>query len=139
MMETGGGCCYIGIPYFKNVAKFYLERAPGTAGTVFDLYNVYRYTHGDPERAPDRWLEQLHKSLFNEEEIITLLSQSGFGSFVIFCYGFPGDVHELPVNLGFYGSCESRPLDELRSGCLVFLERFADWRIRMNTLEWVGS
>ena len=137
-MGSGGVCCYIGIPYFKNIAKFYLESAPGTAGPVFDLYNVYRYTHGDPERVPGWWLKQLHKSLFDEEEINTLLSQAGFGSFVIFSYSFPGDVHEMPVNLGFYASCDSIPLNELRSGCLAFLERFADWRIRMNTIEWLG-
>src|SRR5271163_3083468 len=44
-LQTGGVCCYIGIPYFKNIARFYLEGCPGTAGPVFDLYNVYRYTH----------------------------------------------------------------------------------------------
>ena len=51
-LEPEGVCCYIGLPYFRNIARFYLERGPGTAGPLFDLHNVYRYTHGDPEQAP---------------------------------------------------------------------------------------
>ena len=136
-LEPGGVCCYIGIPYFKNVARFYLEGAPGTLGPIFDLYNVYRYTHGDPEHQPSWWLEQLHKSLFDEDEVAGLLRDAGFQSFVIFCYGYPGDDHELPVTMGFYGTGTLVPAEELRGACLEFLARFADQRIRMNTLTWL--
>jgi hypothetical protein len=50
LLNASGVICYIGLPYFKNIAKLYLEKGPGTSGAIFDLYNVYRYTHGDPDR-----------------------------------------------------------------------------------------
>lgn len=137
-LEPGGICCYIGIPYFRNVARFYLERAPGTLGPVFDLYNVYRYTHGDPEHQQAWWLGQLHKSLFDEDEVTALLREAGFQSFVMFCYGYPGDDHELPVTMGFYASSAHVPAEEQREACLMFLSRFADQRIRMSTLTWLA-
>jgi predicted SAM-dependent methyltransferase len=137
-LQDDGICCYIGIPYFKNVAKFYLEKAPGTLGPVFDLYNVYRYTHGDPEQVPAWWIGQLHKSLFDEAEIADLLREAGFQSFVIFCYGYPGDAHELPVTMGFYASAAPRPVERQREACLSFLARFADQRIRLGTLVWLS-
>jgi hypothetical protein len=49
-LEPGGVVCYWGIPDFANIAWFYLERRPGIVGPVFDLFNVYRYTHGDPPK-----------------------------------------------------------------------------------------
>ena len=138
-LQNDGACCYIGIPYFRNIAKFYIDRAPGTAGAVFDLYNVYRYTHGDPEHAAGWWLEQLHKSLFDEEELSGLLRNAGFEAFVVFCYAYPGDAHELPVNLGFYAAKSGRPREKLQEDARAFLARFADKRIRMNSLVWLDS
>ncbi|MBW8862398.1 MAG: hypothetical protein JF601_08520 [Acidobacteria bacterium] len=137
VLEPAGVCCYIGVPYFKNVARFYLEKAPGTLGPVFDLYNVYRYTHGDPEHQPSWWLQQLHKSLFDEDEMASLLGEAGFESYAMFCYGYPGDDHELPVTMGFYASRSPIPAESLREQCLAFLSRFADRRIRMSTLTWL--
>lgn len=136
-LAPDGACCYIGVPYFPNIARFYLEGGAGTAGPVFDLYNVYRYTHGDPEQAPAWWLGQLHKSLFDEDELGEMLSEAGFGSFVMFCYAYPGDYAELSVTMGFYASRSPQPTEELRAACLAFLERFADIRIRMASIEWL--
>jgi hypothetical protein len=138
-LDDSGVCCYIGVPYFKNIAKFYLDKAPGTTGPVFDLYNVYRYTHGDPEHQQAWWLGQLHKSLFDEDEMTGLLRDAGFHSFVIFCYGYPGDDHELPVTMGFYASGTAAPIERQRDECLRFLGRFADQRIRLNTLVWLSA
>lgn len=136
-LEERGACCYIGIPYFRNIARFYVERAPGTAGPVFDLYNVYRYTHGDPEQVPSWWIGQMHKSLFDEDELRLLLQNSGFSSYVVFCYAYPGDVNEMPVNMGFFSKCINIPSENLRDECLMFLRRFEGTRIRLNTLEWL--
>jgi predicted SAM-dependent methyltransferase len=136
-LEPGGACCYIGVPYFRNVAKFYLEKAPGTLGPVFDLYNVYRYTHGDPEHQQAWWLGQLHKSLFDEDELAGLLRGAGFESFVMFCYGYPGDDHELPVTMGFYAAGTAAPAGQMREDALALLGRFADQRVRMHTLTWL--
>jgi hypothetical protein len=136
-LAPDGACCYMGMPYFRNIARLYLERGPGTAGPVFDLFNVYRYTHGDPEGQPAWWLGQLHKSLFDEDELGALLAQSGFGGHVMFCYGYPGDVNEVPVTMGFYATSEAIAPSELRRRCLTFLAPFADTRIRIRTLEWL--
>jgi hypothetical protein len=138
-LEPDGVCCYIGIPYFRNVARFYVERAPGTVGDRFDLFNVYRYTHGDPEHAHGWWLGQLHKSLFDEEEIATLLTGAGFRSHTIFCYAYPGDDHELPVTMGFYATTRETPREHLRYACTAFLQRFADTRVRMASLQWLDA
>jgi predicted SAM-dependent methyltransferase len=138
-LAPGGACCYMGIPYFRNIARLYVERGPGTAGPVFDLYNVYRYTHGDPEGQPAWWLGQLHKSLFDEDELAALLAESGFGASVMFSYGYPGDFNEVPVTMGFYATREACPPGELERRCLAFLEPFADTRIRLQTLEWLTS
>ncbi len=136
-LQPDGVCCYIGLPYFRNIAKLYVERGPGTAGPVFDLYNVYRYTHGDPEHQPDWWIGQLHKSLFDEDELGGLLRDAGFGSIVMFCYGYPGDVNEVAVTMGFYATAEVKTVDRLQADCLAFLNQFADVRIRVATLSWL--
>src|SRR5262245_28258509 len=137
-LQADGVCCYIGIPYFPNVARCYLERAPGTLGDRFDLYNVYRYTHGDPEHVQGWWLGQLHKSLFDEEEIATLLTAAGFPSFVIFCYGYPGDAFEHAVTLGFYATKSPSLPGSLQTACLDFLKRFDGSRVRLSSLQWLG-
>ncbi len=131
------GCiCYLGLPNFTVIARSYVEKGPGTFGPRFDLYNVYRYTHGDPEQAVGWYLEQLHKSLFDAEEVGTLLRESGFEHFRIFQYAYPDDAHPVPVNLGFFAT--NQPADgglELR--CREFLERFPD-RVLMSTLEFLA-
>lgn len=138
-LAPDGVCCYMGIPYFRNIARLYVERGPGTAGPVFDLFNVYRYTHGDPEGQQAWWIGQLHKSLFDEDELAALLTSSGFGAFVMFSYGYPGDFNEVPVTMGFFATREPHPSADLERGCLAFLETFADTRIRLQTLEWLQS
>lgn len=138
-LQPDGVCCYMGLPYFRNIARFYLEKGPGTLGSRFDLYNVYRYTHGDPEHQPGWWLGQLHKSLFDEEELGGLLRDAGFGSHAMFCYGYPGDAAEIPVTMGFYAVRSATRVDRIKDDCLAFLKRFADVRIRLATLEWIEA
>ena len=138
-LAPGGVCCYMGIPYFRNIARLYVERGPGTPSAIFDLFNVYRYTHGDPEGQQAWWLGQLHKSLFDEDELGALVTQAGFGTFVMFAYGYPGDLNEVAVTMGFYATRETTPPEELRHCCLAFLQQFADTRIRLGTLQWLTS
>jgi predicted SAM-dependent methyltransferase len=138
-LAPGGALCYMGIPYFPNIARLYVERGPGTAGPVFDLYNVYRYTHGDPEGQAAWWIGQLHKSLFDEDEVAGLLAESGFASYVMFCYGYPNDTNEVPVTMGFYATAETTAPAALRQQCLAFLQPFADVRIRLATLAWLAA
>ncbi|HKW95830.1 MAG TPA: class I SAM-dependent methyltransferase [Methylomirabilota bacterium] len=139
-LAPDGICCYIGLPYFPNVARFYLERAPGIVGPVFDLFNVYRYTHGDPEQAGAEtwWLEQLHKSLFDESEVAGLLRGSGFGSFVLFVYVYPGDGAPLPVSMGFCASKKAKSESDLRRDCLQCVPLFGG-KVVIETLQWLTS
>lgn len=134
-----GVCCYIGIPYFPNVARIYLGRGPGIVGPVFDLYNVYRYTHGDPEHQRSWWLQQLHKSLCDEKEIASLLMESGFNSFVSFCYAYPGEPKEAAVNMGFYARQGEHPFDELQAEAKKLLEEIAEAKIQFHTLKWLAA
>jgi hypothetical protein len=126
------------MPYFKNIARFYLKQSPGTAGPVFDLFHVYRYTHGDPDRVPVWWLEQLRKSLFDEEELSDLREQSGFPSYVMFEYPFPGDAHEIPVCIGFFACPEPRSPERLRTECLTFLAPFDGRFLRADQTRFIA-
>ncbi len=118
-LEPGGIVCYLGIPDFANIARFYLERRPGIVGPVFDLFNVYRYTHGDPE-AVGWYMAQLHKSLFDYGEVVQLLTRAGFQHFVVVSYCF--GMEKLPVNLGFFAiKSELEQGRELHRECLNFM------------------
>jgi len=138
-LEATGTCCYIGIPYFPNIARFYLEGAPGIVGSRFDLYNVYRYTHGDPEQAGaiGWWLEQLHKSLFDEHELSRILRESGFRNFVQFSYAYPGE--GLVVSMGFFASRDARAPERLREDSRRLLATLDGKKIRMETLQWLDA
>ena len=83
------------------------------------------------------WLGQLHKSLFDEQELGGLLREAGFASFTMFAYGYPGDAVEIPVTMGFYASRAQVPADRLRNDCVAFVTRFTDVRIRLSTLQWI--
>jgi predicted SAM-dependent methyltransferase len=135
-LQSDGVCCYIGLPNFKAIAKLYLERGPGVVGERFDLFNVYRYTHGDPEKVLGWWLEQLHKSLFDEDEVTNLLAQSGFATSVIFTYCFVGE-RDKPVNLGFFATKAPYDVLALRDECMQFLSRNCVEKVLLDTVEFI--
>jgi predicted SAM-dependent methyltransferase len=134
-----GAICYIGIPYFRNIAKQYVERGPGTAGPLFDLFNVYRYTHGNPEQAPTWWAGQLHKSLFDEEELSSLLNEAGLASHVLFAYAYPDDTNPVAVTMGFYAARAPASEAALRKACLAFLGPYDNNRIVLKSLTWLTA
>lgn len=139
LRTDGGFLCYTGIPYFRNIARFYLERERGIHNQpLFDLYNVYRYTHGDPERMEkEGWYhEQLHKSLFDEDELARLLEGAGIESFVVFQHAHPHDPNPLPVNIGFYATTNSTCKEELHRECRSFLETMPHY-LTMDSLQFV--
>lgn len=111
----GGSVVCLGIPNFPEIARRYLAGAPGILGPTFDLYHVYRYTHGDPEgqtyadwsrvspararnRAPDEWLPQLHKSIFDPATVTALFAGAGFEP-VVFEYAFPSEPYPLCIGV----------------------------------------
>jgi predicted SAM-dependent methyltransferase len=136
---TWGFACYIGVPYFKNVARLYLDKAPGVLGPTWDLYHVYRYTHGDPETQPDWWVEQLHKSLFDEDEVARMLDEAGFPSYTIFAYGFPDEDTVLPVTMGFYASKAPHEENFLRDAVTSFLQPFDGRFVDLARLEFLAG
>jgi hypothetical protein len=138
----------IGIPDFRKIASLFLEAAPGIEGRRFDLKNVYRYTHGEPEHAtypiagewradasgaPDGWLPQLHKCLFDPSYLRDLLDESEFPR-VIFRYAYPAEPHRL--NLGFIAArtpLADSSVDGIRAmlARVPTIERFID----LGTIE----
>ena len=131
-----GFVCYMGLPDFKRVAELYVQRGPGVVGPVFDLHNVYRYTHGDPEQSPEEgWEPQLHKSLFDVEEVGRLLRDAGYPSYVVFRYVFPHDRAEIDLSLGFYATAEQRSEAELQAACQRYLADFDGRFLQADTLR----
>jgi hypothetical protein len=115
VLRPEGVVVMLGIPDFAAIARYYLDGAPGVVGDRFDLYNVFRYTHGmpeigtanvwsswDPGRMPDTappgWLPQLHKAIFDADYVYALTDACGLAATVV-RYAFPGESHVL--NLGF--------------------------------------
>ena len=122
LAEAGSVIC-LGIPDFEAVARLYLDKAAGVVGERFDLHNVYRYTHGEPEHAcppawatfdplrrpnagPSGYLPQLHKALFDASYVRNLTRSAGFST-AVFRYAYPGEEHAL--NLGFVARSGAAP------------------------------
>lgn len=125
VLDENGTIVFLGIPDFRVIAEHYIQKAPGLKGVgeVFDLFHVYRYTHGDPEFAIGYWLEQLHKSLFDKEYIEYLLSSAGFQGWSIFNYCYPGE--DIPLNLGFV-AWKDQPKQSLREVLKPFNDYISD-------------
>jgi hypothetical protein len=132
VLGPNGWAVSLALPDFRAVAEAYLSNAPGIVGDRFDLFNVYRYTHGDPEAAPLWWLEQLHKSLLDDPYLRKLWHNAGFKYVGICNYCYPGE--SLAVNLAVVAS-KTGPVD-----CLPlfepFADRFADHRIAASSVTW---
>jgi predicted SAM-dependent methyltransferase len=90
---------FCGIPDFEVIARCYLEKLKGNVSPTFDLFEVYRYSHGDPEQHPTWWTEQLHKALFDQHEMRSLLSKAGFSNPTLFRYAYRDEPHAM--NLAF--------------------------------------
>jgi hypothetical protein len=136
VLAHDGFICYLGLPDFRAVAEHYLRGGPGVVGPTFDLYNVYRYTHGDPENV-DCYFEQLHKSLFDLDEVRALLSDAGYASYVAFTYVFPGEVAR--VTLGFYATPGSSSVQQLRERASEFLREFDGQFLQLDTLRFADA
>jgi predicted SAM-dependent methyltransferase len=98
-LRPEGEIVFTGFPDFERVARAYLEKKKGLISERFDLYHVYRFTHGDPEHVDGWWLEQLHKTIFDKDEVEQILQQAGYRHYIIFDYAFRQD--DLVVTMGF--------------------------------------
>jgi len=148
VLARDGRAIILGVPDFAEIARCYLARAPGIVGERFDLYNVYRYSHGlpeggcagfawsawrpdqQPDAAPAGWLPQLHKALFDAVVLYELLETAGFEA-QCFNYCFPGEPH--PLNLGAIagprgGGAVPRTAEAIAAAlaAIATVERFVD-------------
>jgi predicted SAM-dependent methyltransferase len=137
-LRSTGFLCYMGLPDFRRIAERYMSGARGFEGPVFDLHNVYRYTHGHPEMGGTDWLAQLHKSLFDVAELDRLLRDSGYASYVIFRYVFPGDPPDFDLSLGVYATPVRRSAAELQDASTAFLSQFDGRFLAFETLTFDG-
>jgi predicted SAM-dependent methyltransferase len=129
-LTPDGWLLYLGLPDFREVARLYLDGAPGVVSDRFDLYHVYRFTHGDPEHVEGWWLAQLHKSLFDHDEVQALLRDAGFGSWVLANYAFRSEPHAM--NLAFYARRDRSASVPL---ALDALSEFAE-QVNHDSLRW---
>jgi predicted SAM-dependent methyltransferase len=135
-LSDDGLVCYLGMPDFRRIAELYLAGGPGIVGPHFDLFNVYRYTHGDPEMAPEEgWQAQLHKSLFDVAEIGRLLRDAGYASYVVFRYVFPKEPAAADLSLGFYAVSRRVSAAELQRAASEFLRDFDQRFLQAATIR----
>ena len=76
ILVKGGELVIKTLPDFDGLIDAYLNKKQGDVSEVFDLYEVYRNTHGDPQlhNSP----HQLHKDIFNQESVRELINRTGF-------------------------------------------------------------
>jgi predicted SAM-dependent methyltransferase len=130
-LKPGGFLLFVGIPDFETVCREYLAANSGTIGDYSRLEWAYRYTHGDPEQFPEWWIKQLHKSLFDSDELAALARSAGFAAVMVFRYCYPGET--WPVNLGL---CAGSSVSEvvLRQS----LKRFGEY-VDVTTVDVIPS
>jgi len=75
-LRPGGKLVIRYVPDFDYVARAYVEKQPGETNPTFDLYEVYRYTHGDP--VPWNAPEQIHRDVFTRSSLEADLRDTGF-------------------------------------------------------------
>lgn len=76
ILKKGGKLIIKGLPNFDAIIQAYLKKEKGVIGEEFDLFNVYRLTHGEPEQGNS--VNQLHKDIFTKRSIRDLLENAGF-------------------------------------------------------------
>lgn len=126
---------YMGMPFFPGIADAYLHGAPGTIrGQSFDLYHVYRYTHGAPEETGE-YLPQLHKGLFDVPEIDRIFEEVGIDYAAVYKYCYPGESTNTKVTFGIY--LGKGYFDQYRDAALGYLEQWDNIYINLSTIEFI--
>jgi hypothetical protein len=104
-LKPNGFINYMGMPWFPGIVEAYLEQYEGTMGkgTVFDLYHVYRYTHGAPDEAGE-YIPQLHKGLWDYDEVFDLMEDADIplDNVALYTYSYPGEPTYYSVTFGFH-------------------------------------
>ncbi|MBN3039014.1 MAG: hypothetical protein JW869_06335 [Candidatus Omnitrophica bacterium] len=98
ILKKGGSLLIYWLPDFDTMIEAYLKKENvGIKGEEFDLYNVYRYTHGDP--IPKNSPQQLHKDIFTKDSIKSLLEEADFSIEKLKNEKFPGEHLAVGINI----------------------------------------
>ena len=76
ILIKGGRLVMRGVPDFDLITDAYLNKKQGNLSATFDLYEVYRMTHGEP--TPKNSPHQLHKDIFTKGSVKELLKHHKF-------------------------------------------------------------
>ena len=100
VISNDGYVVILGIPDFDIIATAYLQQKMITKNPdqVFDLYHVFRLTHGDSEASDGQPTWQIHKNIFNKGHLFQNVIQVGFKNCLLFNYIFKGEL--IPLNIG---------------------------------------
>lgn len=97
ILKSNGKLIIKWLPDFDAVIQAYLKKEKGIVGERFDLFNVYRLTHGEP--TPKNSPQLLHKDIFTKESIKTLLEDNGFQIQTMKNEIFPQEELALSINI----------------------------------------
>lgn len=135
-LAPDGWLAFTGLPDFEGVARAYLERRSGNVSKLFDLYEAYRYTHGDPEGKSDWWLAQLHKGLLDTPTCVELCRSAGFATCEVFAYCWGNEPNQ--VTIGFLAT-KHKPARTVESSQVQAELTALPANINWNTLELKGG
>jgi hypothetical protein len=134
ILRDDGFVLFLGIPDFERIAIAYLNKEQGITSQTFDLSQVYRFTHGDPESTPKWWFGNLHKSLFDVDTVLSILRSAGFSSLIIFRYSYGKE--SVPGQLGFLAYKKRRMSSNVMNQQLLeLLQQFHLTFVNLNSLE----
>ncbi|MFA6598867.1 MAG: methyltransferase domain-containing protein [Ignavibacteriaceae bacterium] len=137
VLKENGFALFLGIPDFERVAKAYLNKEPGITTKIFDLSQVYRFTHGGPESTPSWWFENLHKSLFDVYTINEILLTAQFSSWIIFRYSYGEE--RVPGQLGFLAyKNSSEDVESMHKKLILLIDEFNIKYVNISSLEIVS-
>ena len=89
LLREGGKFIIKNLPDFDAIVDAYIHKKKGNVSKMFDLNEVYRLTHGEPE--PHNAPHQLHKDIFTKESIAILLERHGLKVERVENTVFPGE------------------------------------------------
>ena len=97
ILIKGGRLIMRGIPDFDLITDAYLNKKQGNLSAAFDLYEVYRMTHGEP--TPKNSPHQLHKDIFTKRSVKELLKRHKFNIEEMQDKVFPGENTAIGFNV----------------------------------------
>jgi len=139
VISDDGYVVILGIPDFDRIASAYLQqkKIKKNPNQVFDLYQVFRLTHGDSEGDGDQPIWQTHKNIFNKGLLFENVTRVGFKNCLIFNYVFKGEI--IPLNIGVIATKkEVFNSDEIEKMMAPFSENIGDYNLFIKEINQAG-